>query len=51
MINLAEIQAHCRPERVQDLIDDLVMLCEDALAGLQSGDPHLILRVIQGAAK
>ena len=28
-ITLEELQAHCRPERVEDLLDDLVVLCED----------------------
>jgi len=31
--NLQSIRAHCRPERVDDLIDDLLMLCEDVHAG------------------
>lgn len=28
-ISLADFQWHCRRERVDDLIDDLVVLCED----------------------
>jgi hypothetical protein len=29
VISLADFQCHCRRERVDDLIDDLVVLCED----------------------
>jgi hypothetical protein len=29
VISLADFQWHCRRERVDDLIDDLVVLCED----------------------
>lgn len=29
VISLAEFWRHCRRERVDDLIDDLVVLCED----------------------
>jgi len=28
-ISLTELRRHCRRERVDDLIDDLVVLCED----------------------
>jgi hypothetical protein len=29
VISLADFRWHCRRERVDDLIDDLVVLCED----------------------
>jgi hypothetical protein len=32
MVNLESIRTHCRPERVDDLIDDLVLLCQDVRA-------------------
>jgi hypothetical protein len=28
-INLTAMRRHCRPERVDDLLDDLQVLCED----------------------
>jgi hypothetical protein len=31
-VNLESIRTHCRPERVEDLIDDLLFLCEDVQA-------------------
>jgi hypothetical protein len=36
VISLPEMRKHCRPERVEDLLDDLTVLCEDVLNG-QSG--------------
>jgi hypothetical protein len=30
LIGLPELRRHCRAERVEDLIDDLVMLCRDS---------------------
>jgi len=44
VVDLDAMRAHCRAERVEDLLDDLVMLCEDVLTGLQPD-----LRIIQGA--
>jgi hypothetical protein len=38
-INLPAIIRHCRPERVEDLLDDLQVLCEDVLAGRRPHDP------------
>jgi len=29
LITLADFQRHCRTERVEDLLDDLQVLCED----------------------
>jgi hypothetical protein len=49
LITLADMHEHCRPERVADLIDDLVMLCGDVQAARQPARP--VLRATQGAAK
>jgi hypothetical protein len=49
LITLADMHEHCRPERVADLIDDLVMLCEDVQAARQPARP--VLPATQGAAK
>lgn len=38
MINLPAIIRHCRPERVEELLDDLQVLCEEVLAGRGPGD-------------
>ena len=49
-VDLAAMLRHCRPERVEDLLEDLVMLCEDVHAGRQpedSGRP--VLAVIRGS--
>jgi hypothetical protein len=44
--SLAELRRHCRAERVDDLIDDLVMLVEDIEAArVASGT---VLSVIRG---
>jgi len=40
LIDLPKMRQYCRPERVEDLIDDLVMLCEDVKA---RGRPSLTL--------
>lgn len=37
-VTLEEIQFHCRPERVEDLLDDLVLLCEDVVGGRRPED-------------
>jgi hypothetical protein len=45
-VNLESIRSHCRPERVEDLIEDLLMLCEDVQARRRpkdSGRPTLAL--------
>jgi hypothetical protein len=31
-INLESMRSHCRPERVDDLVDDLLILCDDVQA-------------------
>jgi hypothetical protein len=38
-IDLESIRAHCRPERVEDLVDDLLLLCEDVQARRRPDDP------------
>lgn len=38
--SLPAIIRHCRPERVEDLLDDLQMLCEDVLTGRRPRDPR-----------
>jgi hypothetical protein len=32
-VGLAAMHRHCRPERIEDLLDDLTVICEDVLAG------------------
>jgi hypothetical protein len=32
-VNLESMRTHCRPERVEDLVEDLLMLCEDVQEG------------------
>jgi hypothetical protein len=38
IIDLPAMQQHCRPERVQDLLEDLDLLCEDVDAGRRPED-------------
>lgn len=48
-IDLPMMRAHCRPERIEDLVDDLTMLCEDVLARRQQGESgRPALAIIQG---
>lgn len=45
-VNLDSMRTHCRPERVEDLVEDLVMLCEDVQASRcpeNPGRPALVL--------
>jgi hypothetical protein len=37
-VTLDEMRGHCRPERVEDLLDDLVVLCEDVATGRRPED-------------
>jgi hypothetical protein len=37
-IDLESLRAHCRPERVEDLVEDLLMLCEDVQARRRTED-------------
>ena len=51
-ISLEAMRQHCRPERVEEVLDDLAMLCEDVLAGWGHGEPgHPSLRIIGGPSK
>ena len=48
-VDLAAMTRHCRPERVSDLLDDLVVLAEDVLAMRRPDDPgRPPLAVIRG---
>jgi hypothetical protein len=38
-VDLESMRTHCRPERVDDLVDDLLMLCEDVQARRWPEDP------------
>jgi hypothetical protein len=50
VIDLTAMHTHCRPERVEDLLEDLTVLCEDVQAGRQPEDlGHPVLSVIQGS--
>jgi hypothetical protein len=49
IVDVAELRVHCRPERVEDLLEDLVMLCQDVQDRRHpedSGRP--VLAVIRG---
>lgn len=49
MIDLAQMQQHCRQERLEDLADDLAVLCQDVEAARQPEDSgHPVLGVIRG---
>lgn len=37
-IDLATMRQHCRPERVEDLLDDLQLLCEDVQDARNAAD-------------
>ena len=47
-VTLDEMRRHCRPERVEDLLDDLVVLCEDVIEGRRPEDRGPWLRVMRG---
>ena len=32
-VDLAAMRRHCRPERMEELLDDLVMICQEVRAG------------------
>jgi hypothetical protein len=38
-VNLESMRTHCRPKRVEDLIGDLVILCQDVQARAGQGIP------------
>ena len=46
-ITLDEMRRHCRPERIEDLLDDLVVLCEDVADGLHPLAPRRPLSVVR----
>lgn len=46
-IGLDEMRRHCRPERIEDLLDDLVVLCEDVVDGLHPLAPRRPLSVVR----
>ncbi len=39
MVDLEAMLRHCRPERVEDLLEDLTLLCEDVVARRQPEGP------------
>jgi hypothetical protein len=46
LVGLADMRKHCRVERVEDLLDDLLMLCEDIEAARETPGP--VLSVVRG---
>jgi hypothetical protein len=46
LVGLADMREHCRVERVEDLLDDLLMLCEDIQAAPEAPGP--VLSVVRG---
>ena len=38
-VNLESMHTHCRAERVEDLVEDLLMLCEDVQASRWPENP------------
>jgi hypothetical protein len=49
LIGLTDMRDYCRAERVEDLLDDLVVLCEDVQAGRQPEGSGPVLSVIRGS--
>lgn len=48
-IDLAAMVRHCRRERVEDLLEDLTLLCEDVQARRQPDDSYRpLLTVMRG---
>lgn len=43
LVGLTQMREHCRAERVDDLLDDLLMLCEDIQAARLRHGPVLSL--------
>jgi hypothetical protein len=49
-VDLAAMVRCCRPERVEELLEDLTLLCEEVQAGRRPEDPgRPALAVIKGA--
>jgi hypothetical protein len=46
-VTLKGMRRHCRPERIEDLLDDLVVLCEDVVDGLHPLAPRRPLSVVR----
>jgi hypothetical protein len=52
IVSLDQMRQHCRAERVEDVLDDLTMLCADVVAGWDQRDPaRPVLAAIRGSAK
>jgi hypothetical protein len=47
-ITLEDFCRHCRAERVEDLLDDLVVLAEDVIDGRRPEDRRPRLRAVRG---
>jgi hypothetical protein len=47
-VTLQQMWRHCRPERVQDLIEDIELLCEDVLGRRKPEDKRPRLRAVRG---
>jgi hypothetical protein len=47
--SLAELRKHCQAERVDDLIDDLIMLIEDV--GAARAPAGTVLSIIRGGGR
>jgi hypothetical protein len=47
-VNLTAMTQHCRPERVEDLIEDAALLAEDVIAGQHPESGRPVLAVIRG---
>lgn len=45
-ITLDDMIRHCRPERVQDLVEDLAVQCEDVVASRRPEDRGPLLSVV-----
>jgi hypothetical protein len=46
LVTLANIRKHCRPERVDEMLEDMTLLCEDVEGAGGAGEPGR-LRVIR----
>lgn len=47
LIDLTQMQAHCRAERVQDLLENLTLMCEEVEAGRRPEDRGPVLSLVQ----
>jgi hypothetical protein len=46
LIDLAAMLRCCRPERLQDLLEDLTLLCEEVQAGRRPEDAGRVLTLV-----